>query len=78
MHEAERTLKDNGDKDRADFIKVQCERAAKDRFDPEQDKLEKKEKEFSERIAERLADSSLLLAGVVGVLERAGLVFRWP
>src|SRR5262245_35690212 len=37
-------LKDNGDKDRADFIKVQCDRAAKDRFDPAQERLEKKER----------------------------------
>jgi uncharacterized protein (TIGR02996 family) len=37
-------LKANGDPDRAEFIKVQCDRAAKDRFDPAQERLEKKEK----------------------------------
>jgi uncharacterized protein (TIGR02996 family) len=36
-------LKANGRADRADFIKVQCDRAAKDRFDPAQERLEKKE-----------------------------------
>src|SRR5215203_5742921 len=36
-------LKNNGDKDRAEFIKVQCARAATDPFDPAQEKLEKKE-----------------------------------
>ncbi len=36
-------LKINGDPDRAEFIKVQCDRAAKDPFDPAQERLEKKE-----------------------------------
>jgi uncharacterized protein (TIGR02996 family) len=37
-------LKANGQADRAEFIKVQCDRAAKDRFDPARERLEKKEK----------------------------------
>jgi uncharacterized protein (TIGR02996 family) len=37
-------LKANGEADRAEFIKVQCDRAAKDRFDPAQERLAKKEK----------------------------------
>jgi uncharacterized protein (TIGR02996 family) len=36
-------LKASGDPDRAEFITVQCDRAAKDRFDPVQARLEKKE-----------------------------------
>jgi uncharacterized protein (TIGR02996 family) len=36
-------LKANGDLDRAEFITVQCDRAAKNRFDPAQTRLEKKE-----------------------------------
>ncbi|MBM3981010.1 MAG: TIGR02996 domain-containing protein [Planctomycetes bacterium] len=36
-------LKSNGDPDRAEFIRVQCARAAKDRFDPARERLEKKE-----------------------------------
>jgi uncharacterized protein (TIGR02996 family) len=37
-------LKANGDPDRAEFIKVQCDRAAKASFDPAQEKLAKRER----------------------------------
>lgn len=37
-------LKANGQADRADFIKVQCNRAVKDPYDPAQERLAKKEK----------------------------------
>jgi uncharacterized protein (TIGR02996 family) len=69
-------LKDSGDKDRAELIKVQCDRAAKDRFDPAQERLAKKEKSLLKKNEARwLAElpewarrGAVFRRGFVGVL----------
>jgi uncharacterized protein (TIGR02996 family) len=72
-------LKANGQADRADFIKVQCDRATKDRFDPAQERLEKKEKSLLKKgetkwlaeLPEWARNGARFRRGFVGIVRRA-------
>jgi uncharacterized protein (TIGR02996 family) len=69
-------LKERGDKDRAEFIKVQCDLAAKDRFDPARERLAKREKSLLKKheakwlseLAEWARRGAKFRRGFVGIL----------